>query len=110
MKKAIKKEKKDIYQWFSWFNNKWNDFEAFSEFESGFAPEDVAENFVDINKAEIKELFKTFDSEDRDALDQFQKLTECESHVFRILKNQFTSKSNVKFVDFSKKKKGNSEP
>jgi len=44
---------------------------------------------------------------DKDTLDQFQKLTECEWHVFRILKKQLDFRNKVTFVDFKKSKKLN---
>ena len=43
--------------------------------------------------------------EDKDTLDQFLKLTECEMHVFRILDEQLKCKNKVRFVDFKKRKK-----
>ena len=51
----------------------------------------------------ISDIFNKFDDEDKETLDQFQKLAECESHVFRILKNQLEFRNNVTFVDFTKK-------
>ena len=41
-----------------------------------------------MNITKIYEMFEKFDDEDKDALEQLQKLTECEWHVFSILKNQ----------------------
>jgi len=105
MKKLIKKENCDKELWFNWLTRKLNSYEAFSEFDSGKDPKDVAENFISVNKIGISEVFKRFDAEDKDMLDQFHKLTECEWHVFRILKNQLGSRNNVRFVDFQKKKK-----
>ena len=89
--------------WFNWLTRKLNSYEAFKDFDLGKNPEDVAENFISINKNAIKEVFKKFDDEDKETLEQFQKLTECEWHVFRILKNQFELRNKVRFVDFKKK-------
>ena len=99
--KKIKAEK----LWFNWLNNKWNNFEAFNDFSSGKNPETVAQNFFEINKNEILDFLENFDKEDEDAFNQFQKLTECESHVFRLLKKELDSRNKVKFVDFQKFKK-----
>jgi len=53
----------------------------------------------------ISEVFEDFDDEDKDTLDQFLKLTECEMHVFRILEKQIGLRNKVRFVDFKKRKK-----
>ena len=89
--------------WFDWLTRKLNSYEAFEEFALGENPEDVAEKFISINKNAILKVFKKFDEEDKETLEQFQKLTECEWHVFRILKNQLNSRNKVRFVDFKKK-------
>lgn len=88
---------------FSWFTNKFNSYEPFEKFALGQNPKDVAEEFIDDNITKIYEMFEKFDDEDKDALEQLQKLTECEWHVFSILKNQLEFKQKVKFVDFKKK-------
>ena len=84
---------------------KLNSYEAFKDFESGTNPEDVAESFISVNRNEISKVFEEFDEEDKYTLNQFQKLTECEWHVFRILKIQLESRNKVRFVDFKKDKK-----
>jgi len=99
MKKSLK-EKNNNELWFNWLTQKLYSYEAFKEFDSGQNPEDVAENFIYLNRSGIIEIFEEFDDEDKDALDQFQKLIECEWHVFRLLKNQLEYRNNVKFVDF----------
>jgi len=53
----------------------------------------------------FSEVFDNFDEEDKDTLDQFLKLTECEMHVFRILEKQIEFRNKVRFVDFKKRKK-----
>jgi len=106
MKKIVRKEKNNTSElWFNWLTRKLNSYEAFKDFASGQNPEDVAENFVAINSLGISNIFDKFDEEDKDTLDQFQKLTECEWHVFRILKKQLEFRNKVTFVDFKKSKK-----
>ncbi len=105
MKKIINKSNIKNELWFSWLTQKLNSYEAFKEFESGKNPEDVAESFISINRNQISKVFEEFDEEDKYTLDQFQKLTECEWHVFRILRIQLESRNKVRFVDFKKEKK-----
>ena len=105
MKKIINKSNIKNELWFSWLTQKLNSYEAFKEFESGKNPEDVAESFISNNRNAISKVFEEFDEEDKYTLDQFQKLTECEWHVFRILKIQLESRNKVRFVDFTKEKR-----
>ena len=106
MKKIVREEKnKESELWFDWLTRKLNSYEAFNDFASGQNPEDVAENFIEANSLAISDIFNKFDEEDKDTLDQFQKLTECEWHVFRILKKQLEFRNKVTFVDFKKNKK-----
>ena len=89
MKKIVKKENNNESElWFNWLTRKFNSYEAFKDFALGHNPEDVAEKFIEVNSLAISDIFKKFDEEDKDTLDQFQKLTECESHIFRILKKK----------------------
>ncbi len=104
MKKIINKSNIENELWFSWLTRKLNSYEAFKEFESGKNPEDVAKSFISKNRKAISKVFEEFDEEDKYTLDQFQKLTECEWHVFRILKIQLESRNKVRFVDFKKEK------
>ena len=104
MKKISTEQNKKNELWFNWLTRKINSYEAFKDFASGNNPEDVAENFISINRIEILEIFEKFDKEDIDILNQFQNLTECEWHVFRILKNRLGLRDNVKFVDFRKER------
>lgn len=104
MKELIKKEKKDIIEWFKWLSNQWNSYETFVDFSIGNNPEEVAEKFIQLNRKEISDSFDSFDNEDLDVLDQLQKLTESESHVFKIIREQINFKKKVKFVDFKRKK------
>ena len=103
MKKIINKKYNKNEPWFNWLTRELNSYEAFQYFSSGKNPEDVAEDFISSNSIAISEVFKNFDEEDKDTLDQFLKLTECEMHVFRILEKQIASSNKVRFVDFKKR-------
>ena len=105
MKKIIPKENCKEENWLNWLTRKLNSYEAFEAFDLGKNPEEVAKHFISINSYAIEEVFKKFDAEDKDTLNQFQKLTECEWHVLRILKMQLNAKNKVSFVDFQKKDK-----
>tara|TARA_B100000941_G_scaffold146658_1_gene104032 strand:+ start:229 stop:567 length:339 start_codon:yes stop_codon:yes gene_type:complete len=106
MKKIVKDQNNNENElWFNWLTRKLNSYEAFKDFASGQKPEDVAENFIAHNSLGISEIFDKFDEEDKDALDQFQKLIECEWHVFTILKKQLEFRNKVTFVDFKKGEK-----
>ena len=104
MMKFIDKKYKKNEPWFKWLTRELNSYEAFEDFDSGKNPEDVAEDFISKNEIAISEVFDNFDEEDKDTLEQFLKLTECELHVFKILEKQLELRSKVRFVDFKKKK------
>ena len=106
MKKVVRKKNNNESElWLNWLNRKLNSYEPFRDFASGQNPMDVAEKFIEVNSLGISEFFDRFDEDDKDTLDQFQKLTECECHVFRILKKQLEFRNKVTFVDFKKKVK-----
>ena len=105
MKKIINKKRNKNELWFKWLTRELNSYEAFKDFESGKNPRDVAEDFISRNSNAISKVFEDFDEEDKDTLDQFLKLTECEMHVFRILEKQIDLRKKVRFVDFKKRKK-----
>ena len=106
MKKIVREENNNESElWFNWLTRKLNSYEAFKDFALGQDPEDVAEKFIEVNSLDISDIFDKFDDEDKDTLDQFQKLTECEWHVFRILKKQLDSRNKVTLVDFKNIKK-----
>ena len=105
MEKIINKKHKKNELWFNWLTRELNSYEAFQDFASGKNPEDVAEDFISSNSSAISEIFENFDEEDKDTLDQFLKLTECEMHVFRILEKQIELRNKIRFVDFKKRKK-----
>ena len=104
MKKFIIKKYKKHEPWFNWLTRELNSYEAFEDFESGKNPRIVAEDFISRNSIAISEVFEDFDEDDKDTLDQFLKLTECEMHVFRILEKQIGLRNKVRFVDFKNKK------
>ena len=105
MKKIINKKHNRNEPWFKWLMIELNSYEAFQDFKSGKNPEEVAEDFISINSIAISEVFENFDEEDKDTLEQFLKLTECEMHVFKILEKQIESRNKIRFVDFKKRKK-----
>jgi len=105
MKKFINKKYNKNEPWFKWLTRELNSYEAFENFDLGKNPEDVAEDFISKNVIAISEVFENFDAEDKDTLDQFLKLTECEMHVFRILEKKIELRNKVRFVDFKKRKK-----
>ena len=104
MKKIINKKSNKDEPWFNWLTRELNSYEAFQDFDLGKNPQDVAEDFISSNSTAISEVFENFDEEDKDTLDQFLKLTECEMHVFRILEKQIELRKKVRFVDFKKRK------
>ena len=101
MKKIINKTE----PWFKLLTRELNSYEAFQDFSSGKNPEDVAEDFISKNRIAISKVFEDFDEEDKDTLDQFLKLTECEWHVFRILEKQIALRKKIIYVNFQKRKK-----
>jgi len=101
MKKIVREENNNESEsWFNWLTRKLNSYEVFRDFALGQDPEAVAKKFLEVNSLGISDIFDKFDDEDRDTLDQFQKLSECESHVFRILKKQLDLRNKITFVDF----------
>ena len=105
MKKFINEKSNKHEPWFKWLTRELNSYEAFQDFDSGKNPRDVAEDFISSNSIAISKVFENFDEEDKDTLDQFLKLTECEMHVFRILEKQIASRDKIRFVDFKKRRK-----
>ena len=105
MKKIINKNRNKNEPWFNWLTRELNSYEAFQDFELGKNPRDVAEDFISRHSTAISKVFEDFDEEDKDTLDQFLRLTECEMHVFRILKKQIALRNKIIFVDFKKRKK-----
>ena len=108
MNKIINKKHNKNEPWFKWLTRELNSYEAFQDFASGKNPKNVAEDYIFNNSNAISEVFEDFDEEDKDTLDQFLKLTECEWHVFRILERQIELRDKIRFVDFKNKKRINS--
>ena len=104
MKKTINKKNNKNEPWFKWLTRKLDSYEAFHHFELGKNPRDVAEDFISRNSIAISEVLENFDEEDKDTLDQFLKLTECEMYVFRILEEQIELRNKIRYVDFKKNK------
>ena len=104
MKKIINKKYNKNEPWFKWLTRELNSYEAFQDFASGKNPEDVADDFISKNSHTISEVFENFDEDDKDTLDQFLKLSECEWHVLRILEKQMALRDKIRFVDFKKRK------
>ena len=104
MKKIINKKNNKNEPWFKWLTRELNSYEAFQDFESGMSPRDVAEDFITRNSNAISEVFENFDEEDKDTLDQFLKLSECEWHVLRKLEKHISLRNKIRFVDFKKRK------
>ena len=104
MKKISNEPRKINGIWFNWLTRKFTSYEAFKYFDLGEDPKDVAEHFISLNKNEISEILAKFDEGDKDTLDQFQKLTECEWHIFRLLKSQLKRKNKLIIVDFKQQK------
>jgi len=105
MEKNINKKQKKNEPWFNWLTREFNSYDAFQDLASGKTPEDVAEDFVSKKSNAISEVLESFDEEDKDTLNQFLNLTECEWHVFRILEKQISLKNKISFVDFQNKRK-----
>ena len=105
MKKFTNKKYNKPEPWFKWLTRELNSYEAFEDFDSGKNPEEVAGDFISKNEIAISEVFDNFDEEDKDTLNKFLKLTECEMHVFRILEKQIALRNKIRFVDFKKRKK-----
>ena len=100
MNGIINQESKNIFEWFNWLNRKWNNYQDFIDFQHGIEPKQVAENFLDMNRVEFLEFIESLDKEDLEAIDQIQKITESESYVFKLIREQILNKSKVKYVDF----------
>ena len=105
MKKFTYEKSLEKELWFNWLTRTLNSYEAFKDFSSGENPVDVAEKFLSVNRNAISEVFDGFDEDDKETLEQFQKLSECEWHIFRILKKHIESRNKVINVDFRKEKK-----
>tara|TARA_Y100001978_G_scaffold44890_1_gene39978 strand:+ start:1660 stop:1977 length:318 start_codon:yes stop_codon:yes gene_type:complete len=100
MNGIINQESKNIFDWFNWLNRKWSNYQDFIDFQHGIEPKQVAINFLDLNRVEFLEFIESLDKEDLEAIDQIQKITESESYVFKLIREQILNKNKVKYVDF----------
>ena len=104
MKKVTSEKNTNKEFWFTWLTRKLNSYQALDHFSESENPKDIAEKFIYLNQSSILEVIHKFDNEDNETLDHFQKLIECEWHVFRLLKKELESIKKVKYVDFRKAK------
>ena len=105
MRKIINKKYNNNEPWFQWLTRELNSYEFFKDFPSGKNPEDMALDFISNNSIDISKVFENFDEEDKDTLDHFLKLIECEWHVLRILEKRIALRNKIRFIDFKKRKK-----
>ena len=105
MKKTINKKYDKNEPWFKWLTRELNSYEAFQYFSLGKNPEEVAIDFISKHRISISQVIENFDAEDKDTLDQFLKLTECEWHVYKIIEKQLNLRKKIRYVDFQKRKK-----
>ena len=105
MKSTTNKKYNKNEPWLKWLTRELSSYESLRDFDSGKNPQEVAEDFIYNNRISISEVFENFDEEDKDILNQFIKLTECEMHVFRILEKQIALRNKIRFVDFKRRKK-----
>ena len=105
MKKSLNKKYNKNEPWFNWLTRELHSYDAFQDFSLGKNPEEVAEDFISNKSDAISKVFESFDEEDKDTLDEFIKLNECEWHVFRILEKKIQLRDKIRFVDFQKKRR-----
>ena len=67
--------------WFKWFYKNWEKFSPGELIENGLLPSQIAERFVNEHQENLIELANTFDDKNKDALEEFVKLSESELHV-----------------------------
>ena len=69
--------------WFKWFYKNWEKFYPGKLIENGLSPSQIAERFVNEYQENLIELANKFDDENKDALEEFMKLSESELHVIK---------------------------
>jgi len=67
--------------WFKWFYKNWERFSPGRLIENGLFPSQIAERFVNKYQEDLIELANKFDDKNKDALEEFIKLSESELHV-----------------------------
>ena len=76
--------KKNITEtWFKWFYKNWEEYSPGDLLDKGLSPIQIAEGFINDNQKNLYDLANTFDDENRDALDQFMRLSESELHIVK---------------------------
>ena len=70
-------------RWFKWFYKNWEKFSPGDLIDTGLLPSQIAERFVNDNQENLIELANRFDGENKDALEQFMKLSESELHIVK---------------------------
>ena len=69
--------------WFKWFYKNWEKFSPGELIEKGLLPSQIAERFVNDNNENLILLANKFDDKNKDALEEFMKLSESELHVIK---------------------------
>ena len=69
--------------WFKWFYKNWEKFSPGELIENGLLPSQIAERFVNDNQDNLIALAKKFDDNNKDALEEFMKLSESELHIIK---------------------------
>tara|TARA_Y100000589_G_scaffold40462_1_gene33871 strand:- start:111 stop:380 length:270 start_codon:yes stop_codon:yes gene_type:complete len=70
-------------RWFKWFYKNWEKFSPGDLIDTGLLPSQIAERFVNDNQENLIELANKFDWKNKDALEQFMKLSESELHIIK---------------------------
>ena len=70
-------------RWFKWFYKNWEKFSPGDLIDNGLLPSQIAERFVNDNQDNLIELANKFDWKNKDALEQFMKLSESELHIIK---------------------------
>ncbi len=78
--------------WFSWFYSNWEKFSPGELLDKGLFPSQIAERFVDEHQDNLVKLANNFDEKNKDALDQFMKLSESELHIIKYFLKLIQSK------------------
>ena len=69
--------------WFKWFYKNWEKFSPGELIENGLLPSQIAERFVNEKQDNLIALANKFDDKNKDALDEFMKLSESELLVIK---------------------------
>ena len=69
--------------WFDWFYKNWEKFSPSELIEKGLLPSQIAERFVNENQENLISIANKFDDTNKDALEEFMKLSESELHILK---------------------------